>query len=51
MGGLINSLPLRKRGLIRKGGLVEDLRGSSKHTVQRQNTVRDKIKCESVIIN
>ena len=45
MGGLINSLPLRKRGLIRKGGLVEDLRGSSKHTV------RDKIKCESVIIN
>ena len=39
-GGLINLLPLKKGGLIRKGGLVEDLRGSSKHTMQRQITAR-----------
>ena len=38
--GLINSLPLRKGGLITKGGLVEDLHGSSKHTMQRQITAR-----------
>ena len=50
-GGLINFLLLKKEGLIRKEDLVEDLRGSSKHTVLRQNTVRDKINCESVIIN
>ena len=38
--GLVNFLPLKKGGLIRKVGLVEDLRCSSKHTMQRQITAR-----------